>query len=585
MSILSTRRMIVDIGVEVPMRDGVNLAADVYRPSEEGQWPTLLLRLPYDRSDPLMGSQRLVDPAWLARQGFAVVVQDTRGCGESEGDFNIIYQEVNDGYDTVEWAAAQPWSTGKVGIYGPSYMGITSYQAVASQPPHLCAAVAFIGSTKSLADRPNGDAFELSFYSWFACAMTMGQIAKSDLDPAIKADLQGRLMAQITNPDGLSKTLPVSSIDVISDKSLAPLWHEMLEEPGTREIRGPLMGYEPKIGNVALLHVCGYRDFVADHAFKLASTFPSGERHRFIATPFAHRGPYTGFTGARELPETSSPSGPLGWAPLIAAWFDIHLRGGTGEAYPTAQPWLQGDPVRYYLEGENRWENAKNWPPETTAREWHLASDGDARSSPGNGRILAPGETASQEGADQFTADPMNPFPTCGGPLGIPTQGQEAIQDQRLVDGRDDVLVYTSDVLTEPVKIAGHQQLALQFSSSAPDADICVTLVDVEPEGFAYNVCDGVQRCRYRNGGTTDWLEAGKTQEVTVTLHPTAHVFKPGHRIRVMIAGANFPRFSRNLHTKTVPEFATAEEAVAADHKVHHGPSVHSRLILNQMQI
>lgn len=179
----------------------------------------------------------------------------------------------------------------------------------------------------------------------------------------------------------------------------------------------------------------------------------------------------------------------------------------------------------------------------------------------------------------------MNPFPTCGGPLGIPTQGQEAIQDQRLVDGRDDVLVYTSDVLTEPVKIAGHQQLALQFSSSAPDADICVTLVDVEPEGFAYNVCDGVQRCRYRNGGTTDWLEAGKTQEVTVTLHPTAHVFKPGHRIRVMIAGANFPRFSRNLHTKTVPEFATAEEAVAADHKVHHGPSVHSRLILNQMQI
>jgi hypothetical protein len=151
------------------------------------------------------------------------------------------------------------------------------------------------------------------------------------------------------------------------------------------------------------------------------------------------------------------------------------------------------------------------------------------------------------------------------------------------VDQRDDVLVYTSEILGSSVQIAGLQFLVLQFSSTAPDADICVTLVDVEPDGFAYNVSEGSQRTRYRHGGTADWLEPGRLEEIMVQLHDTAHVFKPGHRIRVMIAGANFPRLSRNLHTKTVPEFGRLPEAVVATHRVLHGPAHRSYLKLSQV--
>ncbi|MEL0252114.1 MAG: CocE/NonD family hydrolase, partial [Novosphingobium sp.] len=304
-------------------------------------------------------------------------------------------------------------------------------------------------------------------------------------------------------------------------------------------------------------------DFFADHSFDLASALAGLAKHRFVAGPYTHRGVYTGFTGARELPGTSSPAGPLGWGPLIAAWFDIHLRGGKGEAFPPAQEWLAGDPVRYYVEGENRWSNCASWPPATMPSVWHLGSGGDARSASGNGFILSPGEAPANEGFDSFTVDPLAPFPTHGGGTGMPEEGPEGIQDQREVDFRDDLLVYTGEPLSSVVRIAGRQQLVLNFACTAPDADLCVKLVDVDPHGYAYNVTEGFQRMRYRKGGTEDWLQPGHVEPVTITFHDTAHVFKVGHRIRVMIAGANFPRHSRNLHTKTVPEFGTADEAVS----------------------
>jgi hypothetical protein len=245
--------------------------------------------------------------------------------------------------------------------------------------------------------------------------------------------------------------------------------------------------------------------------------------------------------------------------------------------------WLQGEPVRYYVEGENRWASAPSWPPKGAVKEWHLASGGDARSARGKGRLLNPGDSPTGPDSDHFEADPHQPFPSCGGAMLIPEEGGDGIQDQRQVEQRDDVLVYTSELLTRPVRIAGPPQLALQFSSTAPDADVCVKLVDVEPDGFAYNVSEGCQRTRYRHGGKNDWLAPGKVEEVVVKLHDTAHVFKPGHRIRVMIAGASFPRLSRNLHTKTVPELGTLAEAVVATHIVHHDRAHLSCLRLNEV--
>jgi putative CocE/NonD family hydrolase len=577
--------MVVDIGVTIPMRDGVETVADVYRPAAEGRWPVVMTRCPYDRSDPHMGSMVIVDPAWLARHGFAVIVQDTRGRGESDGEFDPFFQEIDDGYDTVEWAAVQPWSTGAVGIYGASYMGIAAYQAVASRAPHLRAAVAFVG-TPQMSMRTLGGPLSAVSSAWYGLLLVLETVRRRPMDPDAKASLMGRIIGMMMDANATGSILPLTDVDVLSDPELAPFWREWLREPNVaRQSATPTLGTDPtRVGDVALLQVTGYRDFIADGAFRLASALAHHPKHRLIAGPWTHRGPYQGSTGARELPGTSSPAGPLGWGPLLAAWFDIHLRGGTGAAHPGGLMWLGDGPIRYYVEGENRWASAASWPPPTVMREWALSSEGDARSAHGNGRLLPPGSAPSAERADRFDADPRNPFPTCGGGMQIPEQGPEGIQDQRAVDHRDDVLVYTSDVLTSAVEIAGRPRVAVSFSSTAPDADICITLVDVEPDGFAYNVADGAQRTRYRRGGNADWLEPGTVTEVEVPLHDTAHVFRPGHRIRVMIAGASYPRLSRNLHTKTVPELGTVEEAVIATHAVHHGGAQRSRLLLPQVE-
>lgn len=576
--------LVVEIGVEMKTRDGVRLVADVYRPAGEDRWPVIIQRNPYDRADAGMGSMVIVDPTWLARQGFAVIVQDTRGRGGSDGEWEGFHQDVDDGYDCVQWAAAQPWSNGVVGMYGSSGMGITTYKALAARPPSLRAAATFV-SAPDLDVRSPGGPFEISFMSWYALMMGL-ELARRVPDPAVAADLTQRILARMAAVTETWETLPLTSIDGISDAETARHWQAWVgTEPGDPKARpGASLSKDPSLGDVALLQVGGYRDFIGPGMFELAEAQRDNPKHRFIVGPWAHRGVYSGATGARELPDTSSPAGPLGWGPLLAAWFDIHLRGGDGSAFPLGLAWLSGDPIRYYIEGQNTWASAPSWPPAGVRREWRLTSDGDARSSAGNGRVVAPGGPAGGDGSDTFRADPRDPFPTCGGGLGLPMQGPDGIQDQRTVDDRPDVLVYTSEPLESPVTITGAQAVAMHLETSAVDADIHVTLVDVEPGGFAYNVSEGALRARYREGGTKSWLVPGTPTEIKVRLHDTAHTFQPRHRIRIMVAGANFPRFSRNLHTKTVPELGILGESVAAEHTIHHGGGHPSRLILREIE-
>nr|WP_296768835.1 CocE/NonD family hydrolase [Rhodococcus sp. (in: high G+C Gram-positive bacteria)] len=573
-------KLVVDFAVEIKTRDGVRLIADVYRPAGDDKWPVILQRNPYGRTDEGMGSMVIVDPAWLARQGYAVIVQDTRGRGESDGVWEGFHQDTDDGYDTVEWAASQPWSTGDVGMYGSSGMGITTYKAIAARPPSLRAAVAFI-SGPDLEVKSSGGLLQVSFMTWYALMMAIDTAKRLD-SPSATADLIGRILNGMGNLQQAWETLPLNSIDGLDDSAVTPHWEEWLSDATESPLhKGVTLSKDPDVGDVALLQIGGYRDFIGPAQFALAEDLEDNPKHRFIAGPWTHRGPYSGATGARELPDTSTPAGPLGWGPLLAAWFDIHLRGGDGSAYPLGLAWLTGEPVRYYIEGQDTWAEAPSWPPASTARALHLTSQGDARSASGNGHLLLTGDGADS-GADTFHADPHDPFPTCGGALGAPFQGPDGIQDQRAVDGRQDVLVYTSETLQNPLTVVGTSTVVLHLDSTAPDADILVTLVDVEPDGFAYNVSEGGLRTRYREGGTDSWLTPGTPTEITVQLHDTAHTFEPGHKIRIMIAGANFPQFSRNLHTKTVPELGSLDEAIAADHTVHHGKLTPSRLIVNE---
>ena len=422
---------------------------------------------------------------------------------------------------------------------------------------------------------------QVSFMTWYGLAM--GLVTAQRLpDQSMATALTQRILSSLAALSESWSTLPLTDVDGLADHNVIPHWRDWVAlEPGDPQRKpGRSLSKDPSLGETALLQVGGYRDLIGAGQFALAEAQADNPRHRMIAGPWTHLGVYSGDTGARELPETSSPGGPLGWGPVLAAWFDIHLRSGDGSAFPLGLAWLTGDPVRYYIEGENTWASSASWPPPGELREWHLTSGGDARSAAGNGRLEGPGCTTAGDGSDTFRADPHDPFPTCGGALGAPFQGPDGIQDQRAVDHRQDALIYTSDTLTTPMSIAGAPEIVLHLQSSAPDADIHVKLVDVEPDGFAYNVAEGVQRTRYRDGGQQDWLTPGTPTEVRIRLHNTAHTFRAGHRVRIMITGADYPQFSRNLHTKTIPELGTLSEAVAADHTVHHGPTRPSRLVV-----
>lgn len=584
---------VIDTAVEMTTRDGVPLVADVYRPAAGGRWPTLLHRTPYDRTDPTLVSAIVADPLWLARQGFAVVVQDVRGRFASGGELDFAHQEYDDGHDAVEWAAAQPWSDGAVGVYGSSYHAISAYSAVAARPPHLRAALVMIGAADLAPTVRSGGTFELGFLTLYALAQSLDAVRRLDAGDAEKAELTGRIVAALSAPAATVATLPLTGVDVLSDPRIAPYWAQWLRhEPGDPYWERPGVAADPRRVDVPLLQVAAYRDFMAPTMFTLAAALAGDSRHRLVAGPWAHGGVYTGHTGARVLPGT--PGGVGTWGPLVAAWFDVHLRGGTGAAFPSAARWLGGEPVRYYVGGGNRWACAPSWPPPGDETAWLLGSAGDARSGSGDGHLSPAPDAAAHDAApavvgpaaasDTVRADPNDPFPTCGGAFPAGGLGPDGIQDQRAVDSRPDVLVYTSPPLPEEVTVAGAPRLVLHLSSTAPDADVCVTLVDVEPDGFALPVAEGALRVRYRLGGTEDWLVPGEPVELQVALHDTAHTFRAGHRIRVQVAGACYPRRSRNLHTTTVPELGTLDEAVVAEHTVHHGPSRPSRLVLPQLR-
>ncbi|WP_370935349.1 CocE/NonD family hydrolase [Amycolatopsis sp. cg13] len=559
----------IDAGVQMTTRDGVTLVGDLYRPAADGRWPVLLHRTPYDRTGVFRVSGLVADPVWLARQGFAVLVQDSRGRFGSGGEFDFITQEYNDSSDTIDWAAEQPWSDGNVGIYGSSYLGMTVLQAVAARNPRLKAAVGMIGTADMRHTARPGGLFELGFLTLYALGMAAEGLDHTSLSPAERDQVRKQLEKAFADRRAAVSQLPLTSLAPLDDGRVAPSWADWLRSPHDPFWDRPTLLTEPERVDIPFLQISGYRDFTSPTQFRLATRLAGNEKASLIAGPWTHAGTYSAFgdVGARVLPNAAA--GVPTWSPVLASFFDRHLRGGDGSDFPAAEPYLSGR-VSYFVGGSNTWANAPAWPPASTVEEWALSSDG----------LLT---TEGSHGSDTFTADPRDPFPTHGGVIafeGDPAAAPGGIQDQRAVDGREDVLRYTSAPLTEDVTIAGQAEMIAYVTSTAPDADICVTLVDVEPDGFALNVAEGAQRARYRNGGDTDWLAAEEPSRVIVTLHDVAHRFARGHRIRVQIAGFSFPRFSRNLHTRTVPEFGTLDEAVVAQHTLHHNENYPSALRL-----
>lgn len=572
--------IVVQKNLFVPMRDGVTLATDVYRPASGGPFPTLVARLPYNKDLLSVLVLLMPDPIRLAEAGYAVVVQDCRGCYRSGGELAPFFQEGPDGVDTLRWAAAQPWSNGAVGMLGGSYLGAAQWLAAAERPVAVHALAPFITSDQFHTPWTyQGGALQLGFTLFWA----LGYFALPELNrrldrrAATLAEV-GAAVKALGRIDELYRRMPLVAAPELA---AAPFYRDWLlhPDPGDEYWRAvtPATLYE-RITAPAL-NIGGWYDIF------LAGTLASyrGMRDRggneearrpaLIVGPWSH-GVWHGAFPERDF----GPLAGVDAADIAGAqirWFDYWLKG--------EENGLEGDrPVKIFVMGADRWCEEDDWPlPDTQYRRLYLRGGGSANTLHGDGALSW--EPPGDEPPDRYAYDPRDPVPTCGGATLMPgalAAVNGGPRDQRAVEARPDVLVYTTPPLERPVEVTGPVRLTLFVASSARDTDFTGKLLDVFPGGRALLLADGILRARYRDAATARLLEPGAVYELSIDLVATANLFKAGHRIRLEVSSSNFPRFDRN--TNTGGTIATESEAacIVAVNRVFHDHSRPSHLVL-----
>ena len=553
-----TLGVVVESDVGAEMRDGVVLRADVYRPDAPGRYPVLLQRTPYSKD----GESCVEQGHRLVERGYVVVQQDVRGRYRSDGDFqpgffSADHRDAEDGYDTVEWAAGLPWSTGKVGTFGGSYCGWTQWELAHTRPPHLAAMIPS-AIAANLLDREMSGVLRLGRVLWWSV---------NTLSPDVRLRLGGE--------PGPTTTNEAERLYLERDRSKW-LWHLPLAEIPDEALSG--------VGK-------HWRSWLADHA---SDHFGFLERHRDIAVPALTTtgwydqqiGAIKNFTGMRANGMTeearsgqrlivgpwthttdfsSSQVGELDFGPeavrdfyqMADDWFGHWLKGeSTGvEEWP---------PVQLFVMGANRWRAEEGWPPAGAEyTDYYLH---------GGGR-LAP-RPPSDDPPDSYDYDPRDPVMTLYSP-----PGQQEPQDQRALDGRRDVLTYQTDPVEEPVEVTGPITVHLWAASSAPDTDFVVKLMDVRPDGFVQELCYGIVRARYRESYASPTLiEPGRAYEYAIQVNPTANLFRRGHRIRLDVSSSDFPNFDRNHNTGGDDYFEST--LATARQTVYHDRERPSRVVL-----
>lgn len=573
---------VIEKNLMVPMRDGVKLAADLYRPAEGGPFPSLLIRLPYSKETSSFVASPGGDVLKLAGAGYAVLVQDVRGTGASEGDkFVPVLVEPEDGADTVAWITKQPWSTGKVGIFGPSYLGFVQWLMAKEQPEGLVAMAPTI-TTSNFYHAPyyQGGAFNLGSRVWWALFMgfleTMRQLYKGKASMA----QMGQIMQAMGNIQALYERMPLTDVPEI--KEAAPYYFDWLNHPTYDEYWqkiAPDEHYEQV--TVPALNIGGWYDLyqwatIENYVgMKARGGSETARRHqRLIIGPWSHT-----------INGGAFPEREYGFAASMLAaditgahirWFDHWLKGVENGVE-------QDKPVKIFVMGLDQWREEEDWPlPDTQYRNYYLRSGGKANRATGDGSLSteAPG---GAEAEDIYLYDPRRPVPTKGGPLlfGNVLGTDAGPLDQRQIEERDDVLCYTTPVLEKGVEVTGPVELVLYISSSAKDTDFTGKLVDVYPNGRAEILCDGILRARYRDSfSKPKLLEPGQIYELHLSLWATSNLFKPGHRIRLEVSSSNFPRFDRNTNTGGTIAIETEKDFAQAINRVYHDKAHPSHLIL-----
>ena len=543
------RGIAIQHDVPARMRDGVVLRADVYRPEGEGPWPTLLMRTPYDKREPLI--LILLDPLRAARAGFMVVVQDTRGRVASEGEWLPLRHERADGHDTVEWAARLPGSNGRVGMFGDSYMGHTQWMAAIEQPPSLGAiapAVTWREPLDGLLAR--GGALELGLALPWDLETGVDHILRS---AASAEDGMGRVDALIDDYDRLARDgyadLPVHEAPVLQRHGVPDLGTiGMLADP-ERADWSRVEGRHERV-TVPTFHIAGWHDiFLQGTIDNYAAMAALGRPARLVVGPWHHTATWSDPVGERCFGlrghRFGAPAHPHGdTIDEQLAWFRRHLDPGASPVAEDAEP-----PVRIFVMGRNRWRDEQTWPlARAHTQRWHLHADGG----------LSPDAPATGAPASEFAYDPADPVPTLGGNTVMAPAYPPGAFDQRRVEERPDVLAFTSEPLQQELEVTGRVRVVLHAESSAPSTDWVARLCDVHPDGRSFNVCDGIVRVAEH---------ANVLGRVEIDLWSTSIAFLPGHRLRVHVTSSNFPRWDRNLNTgdQRSARFETARQ------RVHHG--------------
>jgi putative CocE/NonD family hydrolase len=562
--------ILIERDVMVPMRDGVRLATDVYRPVDGARHPVLVNGHPYDNDHFLCTHELLFSPLVAAQQGYAVVVQEARGRTGSEGTWRPYGDEGADAYDTVEWAAAQPWSDGNVGLYGACALGWAAIQGAVEAPPHLKAVFAYMTATNYHSGWTYSDgALELGFQlSWVWTILARDTISRLGLDPAQVEEAEYKLTEAAGNLQGSARQLPLVDFPPYQNGA-APYWREWLSHPQYDEFwkRADAVARAERV-QVPVLHMSAWYDTCLkghlefDAALRHRSRAPARDQHRLVIGPWDHSAYYNKrptCAGERDF-GPAVLTGPDTLAPIAFQWFDYWLRG-KGEGF------LPESRIRYFHMGENTWKETDAWPPPHTRVPYYLHSAGEANSRMGDG--LLDTNPPADEPADSYVYDPFDPVPTAGGRSMIDVL--PGVENQARIEERPDVLVYTTPCLSEPVAIAGPLSVILFASSSAPDTDFTAKLVDVEPDGYCANIAEGIVRARYRHGcDREEFLEPGAVTEFQIDLWDMAHTFRANHRIRLEISSSNFPRFDRNLNSRVAPALGSAEDAKKAVQQVFH---------------
>lgn len=533
------------------MRDGVVLRADVYRPDTDSPVPAIVARTPYDRSFPLIPPAAL-DPEVAVEAGFALVCQDVRGQYGSEGDFYTFTTEGPDTFDTVEWAAAQSWCNGAVGMSGRSYGGAVQWLGAVERPPHLRAIFPVVtGSDYYHGWIYQGGAFQLGFNLFWTRLMN---------DPKGATKLQA-----------LFEHLPLKTVPVAPERDAARYYFDWLEHP-TNDGYWQALAINRRYERIEVpaFVVGGWFDiFLGGTLENFAGVRAHGgsaiarEGTRLLVGPWAHGstyGPYPdhGF-------EQFAPHDRLDLADYQVRFFRRHLLGEDSGDEP---------PVRLFVMGENRWRDEEEWPlPRARQAAWFLRAGG----------LLSP-EGPGEEPPDELLYDPRDPAPTIGGPTSLPARLMRTNAgplDQRRVEERADVLVYTSPPLERPLEATGPLRVVLHAATDAQDADWVAKLSDVDPDGVSRILAEGVLRARFRDGFDGERLvEPARPFEYDLDLVATCNVFLPGHRIRLAITSSSFPRFDRNTGSgKPLGEDQPADLRVARQ-TIFHDASRPSRVLL-----